>query len=338
MRSRRLTNRVQPRATETGMPYIGSSRNKYAPYLVTHFNRTEIFTPGDPVGPWYPGGVFEIDPNWIYGLWRMQTRDPGGSAYITSGEGNGWMQSTTSPPQASGSDARTPIVSNGLFNNKLSLLSVNGDVARLRLRSFESFPYTGKRLDVMLKNSDETAITVEYFFRITSIAPTALQIGIFSVGDHVWYNANPARLLLNVEPTLSGSWSKLRLFIGISSSHTGNYISNSQITYTTEIPTDLSDGGWHHFAFVKYGIQNIKIFIDGKSCFSQRDFASDENWSNANQPQPYVYTMGPQPDPGNNGQSMYQCDMDTIRIVTAALYTRNFVNPVFLPDLTINSV
>lgn len=338
MRSRRLTNRVQPRATETGMPYIGSSRNKYAPYLVTHFNRTEIFTPGDPVGPWYPGGVFEIDPNWIYGLWRMQTKDPGSSAYITSGEGNGWMQSTTSPPQALGSAAVTQLIPGGLFNNMLNLPSVQGDEGRLRLRSFENFPYTGKRLDVMLKTSDETAITVEYFFKITEIPGICLRVGLFSVGDHTWYNANPARLLLNVEPNLSGAWKNLRLFIGISSSHTGNYISNSQITYTTEISTDLNDGAWHHFAFVKYGVQNMKIFIDGKSCFSQTNFASDAAWSNSNQPQPYMYAMGPRDDPGNNGNSVYKCQMDTIRIVTAALYPRNFVNPVLLPDLTINVV
>jgi hypothetical protein len=44
------------------MPYIGSSRYKYSPYLTIYFSQTERFTPGEPVPPFEGSSTFSLLP------------------------------------------------------------------------------------------------------------------------------------------------------------------------------------------------------------------------------------------------------------------------------------
>jgi hypothetical protein len=92
---------------------IGASRQKYSPWLVVHFGRTEIITPDAEVFSWPQNGLNpDLNDQYIYGLWRFsQSATSANNYYI--GESTEWMPSLVTQARIDS----TELTASGLFSS-----------------------------------------------------------------------------------------------------------------------------------------------------------------------------------------------------------------------------
>lgn len=318
------------------MSYIGSSRYKYAPYLTIHFNRTDEFSAGSAVTPWEPSGIdadnVSIAAALFYGLWRM---DEISQDVILKGIGIEWMSDLpggnykTYCPRATGTGDNATITATGIFATSLRIGGSEGNEFFISQSPDAIFPYTNEILHQSIRPSSPTKVTIEYFFKIIDTLNTS-RICLFARGNHVYYNGNHSRILLNAYPDILGQFSLLELLIAYGNGipPDGGYYSNQQQRYAGfSIGKNIADGNWHHIAIVKPGALAYKVFIDGEKCLDVTDTVSDIGYTPSSPNLEELFFINCMP---NHAFTAY---VDTLRIVTKELYTTDFRNPVTRSDL-----